>query len=105
VATRLQGLPLMQRMLYPGGRGRGGAPPVQPEATITLPDRQTVTGKVVYQDEFTIAITDASGWHRSWPMSKVKVSVRNPFDAHIAMLPKYTNDDLHNVLAYLQTLK
>jgi hypothetical protein len=35
----------------------------------------------------------------------VKVSVRNPFDAHIAMLPKYTNDDLHNVLAYLQTLK
>jgi cytochrome c oxidase cbb3-type subunit III len=105
LATRLQGLPLMQRMLYPGGRGRSGAPPVQPVATITLPSKQTVTGKVVYQDEFTIAITDAAGWHRSWPTSQVKISVTNPLDAHIAMLPKYTNDDLHNVLAYLQTLK
>jgi cytochrome c oxidase cbb3-type subunit 3 len=105
LATRLQGLALMQRMLYPGGRGRGGAGPALPVATITLPSKQTVTGKVVYQDEFTIAITDAAGWYRSWPASQVKISVSNPLDAHIAMLPKYTNDDLHNVLAYLQTLK
>ena len=105
LASRLQGLPLMQRMLYPTGRGRGGAPPSTPVATITLPSNQTVTGKVVYQDEFTIAITDAAGWYRSWPASQVKISVSNPLDAHIAMLPKYTNADLHNVLAYLQTLK
>jgi cytochrome c oxidase cbb3-type subunit 3 len=105
LATRLQGLGLMQRMLYPGGRGRGGAGPVLPVATITLPSNATVTGKVVYQDEFTIAITDASGWYRSWPASQVKISVNNPLDAHIAMLPKYTNADLHDVLAYLQTLK
>jgi cytochrome c oxidase cbb3-type subunit 3 len=105
LATRLQGLPLMQRMLYPGGRGRGGAVPALPVATITLPSNQTVTGKVVYQDEFTIAVTDADGWYRSWPTSQVKVSLSNPLEAHIAMLPKYTNADLHNVLAYLQTLK
>jgi cytochrome c oxidase cbb3-type subunit 3 len=105
LATRLQGLPLMQRMLYPGGRGRGGAVSALPVATITLPSKQTVTGKVVYQDEFTIAITDAAGWYRSWPTSQVTVSVSNPLEAHIALLPKYTNDDLHNVLAYLQTLK
>jgi cytochrome c oxidase cbb3-type subunit 3 len=102
LAIRLQGLGLMQRMLYPGGRGRGGA---QPVATITLPSNQTVTGNVVYQDEFTIAITDASGWYRSWPTNQVKISVADPLAAHIALLPKYTNDDLHNVLAYLQTLK
>jgi hypothetical protein len=35
----------------------------------------------------------------------VKISVSNPLDAHSAMLPKYTNADVHNVLAYLQTLK
>jgi cytochrome c oxidase cbb3-type subunit III len=105
LATRLQGLQLMQRMLYPGGRGRGGTPPALPTATITVPSNQTVTGKVVSQDEFTIAITDASGWYRSWPTSQVRISVSNPLEAHIAMLPKYTNDDLHNVLAYLQTLK
>ena len=105
LASRLQGLQLFQRMLYPGGRGRGGAAPSTPVATITLPSGETVTGKVGYRDEFTIAITDASGYYRSWQTSKVKVKIDNPLDAHIAQLPKYTNDDLHNVLAYLQTLK
>jgi hypothetical protein len=38
-------------------------------------------------------------------MSKVTVTIVNPLDAHIAQLAKYNNDDLHNVLAYLQTLK
>ncbi|MDQ3212861.1 MAG: cytochrome c [Acidobacteriota bacterium] len=103
LATRLQGRPLMQRMLYPGGR-EGGSPTL-PTATITLASNETVMGKVVYQDEFSIAITDADGWYRSWPTNQVKVSVDNPLEAHIAMLPKYTNADLHDVLAYLQTLK
>ena len=105
LATRVQGLQLFQRMLYPGGRGRGGAPPPTPVATVKLPSGETVTGKVAYRDEFNIAITDASGYYRSWPMNKVKVTIENPLDAHIAQLAKYNNDDLHDVLAYLQTLK
>jgi cytochrome c oxidase cbb3-type subunit 3 len=105
LATRLQGLQLFQRMLYPGGRGRGGESRATPVATIRLPSGETITGKVAYRDEFNIAITDAAGYYRSWPTSKVKVTIDNPLDAHIAQLGKYTNDDLHNVLAYLQTLK
>lgn len=105
LASRLQGLQLLQRMLYPGGRGRGGAPPATPTATIRLPSGETIKGKVAYRDEFNIAITDAAGYYRSWQTSKVQVTIENPLDAHIAQLPKYTNDDLHNVLAYLQTLK
>jgi cytochrome c oxidase cbb3-type subunit III len=105
LANRLQGLQLFQRMLYPGGRGRGGAAPATPVATIQLPSGETIKGKVAYRDEFNIAITDADGYSRSWPTNKVKVTVDNPLDAHIAQLGKYTNDDLHNVLAYLQTLK
>ncbi len=103
VASRRQGLVLMQRMLYPAGRG--SSPRAVPDVTVTLPSRETVTGKLVYQDEFTIAITDANGWHRSWPASQVKAVVSKPLDAHIALLPKYTNQSLHDVLAYLQTLK
>lgn len=105
LAGRLQGLQLFQRMLYPGGRGRGGAAPATPTATVKLPSGETISGMVAYRDEFNIAITDASGYYRSWPTSKVTVTVNNPLDAHIAQLAKYTNDDLHNVLAYLQTLK
>jgi cytochrome c oxidase cbb3-type subunit III len=104
-ATRYQGLQLFQRMLYPGGRGRGGTSRATPVATIKLPSGETVTGKVAYKDEFNIAITDASGYYRSWSTSAVSVTIANPLDAHIAQLGKYTNDDLHNVLAYLQTLK
>lgn len=105
VAGRYQGLGLFQRMLNPTGRGRGNQPPRQPEATITLANGQTVAGKVAYQDEFTIAITDAAGAYRSWPASAVKFTVNDPYEAHFTQLGKYTNDDLHNVLAYLQTLK
>src|SRR5262249_55628288 len=67
LATRFQGLQLFQRMLYPGGRGRGGASRGTPVATVKLPSGETVTGKAAYKDEFNIAITDASGYYRSWP--------------------------------------
>ena len=105
VATRLQGLQLLQRMLMPGGRGRGSTPARPAVATIELSSGQRVTGKLAYRDEFTIAITDADGYFRSFPMRGASVTVDNPLDGHIALLPKYTNDDMHNVLAYLQTLK
>src|SRR5687768_10545164 len=62
VAARHQGLTLMQRMLYPSQGGRDGAPPRVPQTvTVTLAAGQIVTGKLVYRDEFTIALTDASG--------------------------------------------
>jgi cytochrome c oxidase cbb3-type subunit III len=106
VATRYQGLALFQRMLNPSaGRGRGAAPPRAPEVTVTLTGGQKVSGRLAYQDEFTIALTDSAGAYRSWPTSAMKFTVNDPYEAHFAQLGKYTNDDLHNVLAYLQTLK
>ena len=45
LANRLQGLQLFQRMLYPGGRGRGGASAAVPVATVKLPSGQSLTGK------------------------------------------------------------
>ena len=105
LASRLQGLTLLQRMLYPRG-GRGAGPSARPAmVTVTLASGQTVTGKLAYRDEFTIALTDASGWYRSWPTNRVKFTVDNPLDAHAEQLGKYTDDEMHNVLAYLQTLR
>jgi cytochrome c oxidase cbb3-type subunit 3 len=101
VARRYQGLALMQRMLYPAGRGAATASIV----TVTLPSREIVTGKLEYRDEFTIALRDASGRYRSWPADEVKFTVDAPIEAHIEQLGKYTDDQVHDVLAYLQTLK
>lgn len=105
IASRVQGLQLFQRMLMPSGRGRGTTASRPSTATIKLPSGQTVSGKVAYRDEFTVAITDADGYYRSYPTRGATVTVENPLEGHIALLPKYTNDDMHNVLAYLQTLK
>jgi cytochrome c oxidase cbb3-type subunit 3 len=105
LATRYPGLALFQRMLNPTGRGRGGATPRLPEVTVTLPGGRTVTGRLAYQDEFTIALTDSSDRYHSWPTTAVKFRVDDPYEAHFTQLGRYTNDDVHNVLAYLQTLR
>jgi cytochrome c oxidase cbb3-type subunit 3 len=97
VATRYQGLKLEERMLYPDK-----APA---EATVTLPSGATITGKLAYRDEFTIGLRDDSGWYRSWPLSEVKYSIKAPAEAHVELLGKYTDDDIHNLMAYLQTLR
>jgi len=97
VAKRYQGLKLEQRMLYPSGAAS--------HLTVTLPSGETVTGKLAYRDEFTVGMRDDKGWYRSWPTSKVRYTVNAPADAHIKLLEKYTDDDVHNLMAYLQTLR
>jgi cytochrome c oxidase cbb3-type subunit 3 len=106
VASRFQGLALLQRMLYPRPAGRGGAPPSVPQTvTVTMPDGRAVTGRLAYRDEFTIALTDSDGWYRSWPTAGVRYTVDDPLQAHVEQLGKYTDADMHDVLAYLQTLR
>jgi cytochrome c oxidase cbb3-type subunit 3 len=106
VATRYEGLPLLQRMLYPGSGGRGAGPAPRPPAVrVTLRDGQVVTGTLAYRDEFTITITDVTGWRRSWPAQQVSYTVDDRLQAHVEQLGKYTDADMHDVLAYLQTLR
>jgi cytochrome c oxidase cbb3-type subunit III len=72
---------------------------------VTTPDGNVIIGKVVQHDEFTISLTDANGWRRSWPVKDVRIKIDNPLQAHVDQLGKYTDEDMHNVFAYLQTLK
>jgi cytochrome c oxidase cbb3-type subunit III len=101
VGKRLQGLALLQRMLYPAP-GREGS---KATVTVTLATGDVVTGRLAYRDEFTIALTDANGWYRSWPTRRVKFVVNDPLQAHVDQLGKYSDEDMHHVLAYLQTLR
>jgi cytochrome c oxidase cbb3-type subunit 3 len=105
VATRHEGLALLQRMLYPGGGRGAGPPPKPPRVTVTLRSGQTVAGGLAYRDEFTITLTDDTGWRRSWPTSQVTYTVDDPLQAHVEQLGKYTDADMHDVLAYVQTLR
>lgn len=97
VGTRFRGLPLLQRMLYPTG--------VRSKVTVTLASGETVTGAVSSRDEFTISVTDPAGATRTWPVNDVKFTIDPGMAAHFEQLGKYTDDDMHNVYAYLQTLR
>jgi cytochrome c oxidase cbb3-type subunit 3 len=106
IGSRFQGLALLQRMLYPGSGRDAGAAAAAPVVTITTSTGQVISGKLANRDEFTISVTDAAGWTRSWPVSTVRIDGgENPLRAHIEHLAKYTDNDMHNVFAYLQTLR
>ncbi|MEP6961740.1 MAG: cytochrome c [Acidobacteriota bacterium] len=101
IGTRNQGLALLQRMLYPGGR----PPPARPKVTVTLASGQTVSGPLTSHDEFSIVMTDAAGARQTYEKSAVKFKIDDPMSAHFEQLAKYTDKDMHNVYAYLNTLK
>jgi mono/diheme cytochrome c family protein len=102
IAKRLEGLKLLQRMLYPALADGASS---RAKVSVTGASGETVAGTMAYRDEFTIALTDSSGAYRAFPTHQVKFSVDDPLQAHVEQLGKYTDDDMHNVLAYLQTLR
>ncbi len=101
IASRYQGLVLLRRMLYPSGRPA----PARPKVTLWLPSGEMIVAPLASQDEFTIALLDPSGARQSFEKSAVKFKIETPMSAHFDQLAKYTDDDMHNVYAYLDTLK
>ena len=101
IASRYRGLELLQRMLYPSGRPA----PARPKVTLTLASGQTLVAPLAAEDEFTITILDPSGARQAYEKGVVKFKIDNPMAAHFDQLAKYTDDDMHNVFAYLDTLK
>lgn len=111
IATKYEAAELQRRMLYPAPNmidmflGRAVKPAAPTKVTVHLPSGQEMTGTLDHLDEFTVAMHDSSGWYHSFSREEVKVDVQDPRSAHAALLPQYTDDDMHNVLAYLETLK
>ena len=97
VAKRHQGLDLEERMLYPEG--------AKSKVTVTQPSGKTVAGTLAYLDEFTVALRESDGEYHSWLTARVKYKVDSPVDAHVDLFGKYTDADIHNLMAYLQTLR
>ena len=97
IASRYKGLELEQQMLYPKHP--------KSKVTVTLASGEAITGTLAYLDEFTVALTDASDTYRSWRTRDVHFKVDAPVTAHAEQFSKYTDADVHNLMAYLQTLQ
>ena len=117
VATRIpEPVDLQQRMLFPGGGGRGrgrGAPPAgaapDPNAvtvTITPASGPAVSGVLVEESDFYITVRDADGTIRTVRRTAgMKVAKTNPLQAHIDLLDRISDKQIHDLVAYLETLK
>lgn len=93
-----------------GGRGQsaaGASARTARKATISLPSGESFTGVLVRLTDFDVTIRDDAGQPRSWMRSGnvPKVQVTDPLQGHVDLLVKYKDSDIHDLAAYLATLK
>lgn len=108
VASKYDPVALEGRFLYPGSSNGGSETRALKKVTVTLPSGQSYSGVLVHMDDFSVALREPSGVYRSWVYDDVKgmrTEVEDPLKAHIELLHQYTDADMHNILAYLETLK
>jgi cytochrome c oxidase cbb3-type subunit III len=107
---------LQNRMVLPRGSvAAPNAPPPPPHldrnaitATVTTAGGEAFTGAIVRLTDFDVTLYDpASGQTRAWLRGgdAPKVVVSDPLQAHVDQLSKWTDADMHNVTAYLASLK
>jgi cytochrome c oxidase cbb3-type subunit 3 len=100
---------LQQMWLMPGFAGRGIAPIKAPitRAVVTVPPTQRVEGELLRMDDFTISLKLADDSVRTFRTAgtKTTVEILDPLAPHKTLLSKYTDTDIHNVTAYLVSLR
>jgi cytochrome c oxidase cbb3-type subunit 3 len=101
---------MQQWWLMPGAAARGAAATlVAPKrtATVTLAGGQKVEGTLTRLDDFGIWLTLPDGSVRSFDRAGnvPKVDIHNPLEPHVQLLLQYSDKDIHDVTAYLETLK
>jgi mono/diheme cytochrome c family protein len=101
---------LQQVWLMPGSGGRGVPPPrnaTPPRATVTVSNNQKVEGEIERLDDFSVSIRLDDGTRRSWRIvnGNPRVTVDDPLKGHRDLLKDYKDSDIHNVTAYLVTVK
>jgi small nuclear ribonucleoprotein (snRNP)-like protein len=91
-----------------GGRGGGGGSTLKPTTvTVTMPGGKTLEGRLVRIDDFIVVLADAEGMQHTVRRDGdvPKVEVHDPLEPHKQLLTKYSDQDIHNLTAYLVTVK
>jgi len=73
---------------------------------VKTPDGASIAGRVTQLSDFRITLIDSDGHqHVLERRPGVKLEIRDPLAAHEPWIMTLTNDDMHNVTAYLESLK
>lgn len=105
IGSRYDPPTLQQRFVFPP-RPAGAAGGQRITVTVTPASGPAVSGVLVRMDDFTVSLRDASGEYRSWTRTPgLKIEKQDPYAAHVELLDRYTDKNIHDVVAYLETLK
>ena len=95
-----------------GGRGGRGPSPVgrirrSVTVTVTLPSGEKVNGRLLRIDHFLVSLEQEDGTQRSFRRSgdAPRVEIDDPLAPHKTLLTALTEKDMHDVTAYLVTVK
>jgi cytochrome c oxidase cbb3-type subunit III len=104
--AKYDAIDIQQRFLFPRpGIGRG-ANIKRVMVTVTPPSGPAVTGVLDRIDDFTVSLREANGDYRSFTRTpSLKVKVDDPYLPHAQLLDRYTDKNMHDLTAYLETLK
>ena len=112
VGSKYGPVDLQQKIVMPReGRffGRRTAPDkgTSVTATITLPSGEMVEGRLDKLDDFAVSVIDKNGEYRSFSRNGdvPKVELHDPMKGHTELLKHYSDADIHNLTAFLVTLK
>lgn len=102
---------LQSKFLFPrtvgfGRRGAGASTTKPVTVTVTQPNGQVVEGVLDKLDDFNVSLRDSQGEYRSFKItSSLKVEKHDPYEMHVKLLDQYTDKNMHDIVAYLETLK
>ena len=118
LATRFPDTKTLQQnwMLPGGGGGRGPAGPAARDAalhvpptsvTVTLADGKTYEGQLERLDDFYVGLKDKEGDLHGFTRDGdvPKVVLHDPLKPHRELLHTYNDKEIHDITAYLVTLK
>ncbi len=107
IGSKLAPADLQQTFLYPGARSdESGREPGGRRVTVTLPSGESITGSLKHLDDFYVSLYGKDGEYRSITLTpEVKVEVEDKLAVHRDLLDNYTDADMHNMTAYLATLR
>jgi mono/diheme cytochrome c family protein len=99
---------VQQRTLFPVRRGGRGGTPSRTDIVVTVsaPSKPAETGILVQEDDFFVTYRDREGVVRVVRKAGgVVVRTTDPLAAHHELLDRLTDAEMHDLVAYLVTLK
>ena len=109
IASKIPDEKTLQTSWVSGGVRRGGPPKQSSRATVTVvtPSGENAQGELMQIDEFLVTLKQADGAIRTFRRDgdTPKVTVQDPMKGHKDLLSEYTDQNIHDVTAYLVTLK